>query len=94
MSLPIDSTEPAPTGATARVRRALAEGHPVDVTGLPGAARGRLVQKLLAPGPGRARCVLAVATDEEEAGQLARELGFFLGDAAVLHVPADAVLPY
>ncbi len=94
MPLPTASSEPAPSDATARVRRALADGRVADVTGLPGAARGQLVRQLLAPGPARARCVLAVATDEEEADRLARDLAFFLGDAAVLRLPADAVLPY
>ena len=94
MPLPTDTPEPAPTDATARVRRALADGQPVDVTGLPGASRAWLAQQLLAPGPARARCVLAVASDEEEADRLARDLVFFLGEAAVLRVPADAVLPY
>ena len=94
MPLLTEPPEPAPSDATARVRSALAEGRPADVTGLPGAARGRLVQQLLAPGPARARSVLAVATDEETADHLARDLAFFLGDAAVLRLPADAVLPY
>jgi transcription-repair coupling factor (superfamily II helicase) len=78
----------------ARVRRALAAGPRADVTGLPGAARGRLVAELLAAGEGRARAVLAVAADEEEADQLARDAAFFVGAEAVLRVPADAVLPY
>jgi transcription-repair coupling factor (superfamily II helicase) len=65
MLLPTTTPEPVPSDATARVRRLLGEGHAADVTGLPGAARGRLVQQLLAPGPARASCVLAVATDEE-----------------------------
>jgi transcription-repair coupling factor (superfamily II helicase) len=78
----------------ARVRAALAAGRRADVTGLAGAARGRLVAGLLAPGEGRFRAVLAVAADEEEADQLARDAAFFAGPAAVLRVPADAVLPY
>lgn len=94
MSLPTAPPEPAPAGARARVRRALEASRLAEVTGLPGAARGRLVQDLLAPGPARARCVLAVATDEERADALARDLAFFVGEAAVLRVPADAVLPY
>ncbi|HEX9306197.1 MAG TPA: transcription-repair coupling factor [Anaeromyxobacter sp.] len=77
-----------------RVRRALAAGGRADVTGLVGAARGRLLAELLLPGEGRARAVLAVAADEEEADQLARDAAFFLGAGAVLRVPADAVLPY
>ena len=94
MSLPPATPEPAPSDARARLRRALERFRRADVTGLPGAARGRLVLDLLAPGPARARCVLAVAEDEEEAELLARDLAFFLGDRAVLRVPADAVLPY
>jgi transcription-repair coupling factor (superfamily II helicase) len=94
MPLPTATPEPVPSDATGRVRRALAGGQAADVTGLPGAARGRLVQQLLAPGPARARCVLAVASDEEAADLLARDLAFFLGEAAVLRLPADAVLPY
>ena len=85
---------PAPNDPRALVRHALATTRLAEVTGLPGAARGRLVQDLLAPGPGRARCVLAVAVDEEDADALARDLSFFLGEAAVVRVPADAVLPY
>ncbi len=94
MSLPSAPSEPAPSDARARLRRALEKFRRADVTGLPGAARGRLVQDLLAPGAARARCVLAVADDEEDADLLARDLAFFLGEAAVLRVPADAVLPY
>jgi transcription-repair coupling factor (superfamily II helicase) len=94
MSLPTATPEPAPADARARVRRALDTARRADVTGLPGAARGRLVADLLAPGPARARCVLAVAGDEEEADQLARDVAFFVGAPAVLRVPADAVLPY
>jgi transcription-repair coupling factor (superfamily II helicase) len=77
-----------------RVRRALAAHGRADVTGLPGAARGRLVAELAQPGEGRARLVLAVAADEEEADQLARDAAYFVGAEAVLRVPADAVLPY
>jgi transcription-repair coupling factor (superfamily II helicase) len=87
-------TEPAASQAVARVRRQLESGQRADVTGLHGASRGRLVQALLSPGPGRVSCVLAVAADEDQADHLARDLAFFLGDAAVIRVPADAVLPY
>ena len=80
-------------GARARVRRALEAGR-AEVTGLVGAFRGLLVRDLLAPGPGRARLVLCVAADEEEAEALARDVAFFVGPEAVLRVPADAVLPY
>ncbi|WP_242392091.1 transcription-repair coupling factor [Anaeromyxobacter oryzisoli] len=80
--------------ARARLRRALEEHRRADVTGLVGASRALLVRDLLAPGPARARTVLAVATDEEEAEALAKDLSFFLGGGAVLRVPADAVLPY
>jgi len=91
----LHGAEPGPTRiARARVREALAERRLADVTGLVGAARGLLVRDLLAPGPSRARCVLCVATDEDEADALARDLAFFLGADAVLRVPADAVLPY
>jgi transcription-repair coupling factor (superfamily II helicase) len=85
---------PPPSDARARLRRALEASRQADVTGLPGAARGRLVQDLLAPGPARARAVLCVTAGEEEADRLARDVAFFLGDGAVLRVPADAVLPY
>ncbi len=77
-----------------RVHRALATGARADVTGLVGAARGRLLAELLRPGERRAPAVLAVAADEDEADQLARDAAFFLGAGAVLRVPADAVLPY
>ncbi len=91
----LHGAEPGPTRlARARVREALAERRAADVTGLVGAARGLLVRDLLAPGPGRARLVLCVAIDEDEADALARDLSFFLGADAVLRVPADAVLPY
>jgi transcription-repair coupling factor (superfamily II helicase) len=76
----------------ARVRRALEADRRAEVTGIAGAARGRLVRELLVPGP--ARAVLAVASDEEDADQLAKDAAFFLGAEAVLRVPADAVLPY
>jgi transcription-repair coupling factor (superfamily II helicase) len=80
--------------ARARLRRALEEHRHADVTGLVGAARGVLARYLLMPGPARARLVLAVAADEEEAEALAKDLAFFLGPDTVLRVPADAVLPY
>ncbi len=78
----------------ARVRRAVAAGGRADVTGLVGAARGRLLAELLASGEGRARAVIAVAADEDDADQLARDAAFFVGADAVLRIPADAVLPY
>src|SRR5512138_305018 len=84
----------APTDARRRVRDAFATARRADVTGLAGAARGLLVQDLLAPGPGRARAVLCVAADEEEADRLAKDAAFFVGTDAVLRLPADAVLPY
>jgi transcription-repair coupling factor (superfamily II helicase) len=85
-----------------RTRRALAAGTRADVTGLFGAARGRLLAELLAPVPaergaevgGRPAAILAIAADEEEADHLARDAAFFLGAGAVLRLPADAVLPY
>ncbi len=86
-----DTSTPSPWS---RVRRALAQGARADVTGLAGAARGRLLAELLAPGEGRPPAVLAVAADDEEADQLARDAAFFLGASSVLRVPADAVLPY
>jgi transcription-repair coupling factor (superfamily II helicase) len=75
----------------------LAERGEADVTGLSGAARGWVARGLV--GPGRARILLAVAADEDEADDLARDLAFFLpgepgGPPAVLRVPADPVLPY
>ncbi|WP_243337578.1 transcription-repair coupling factor [Anaeromyxobacter soli] len=88
------SDETAPTDARARVRRALETHRRADVVGVAGAARGYLVRELLAPGPARARAVLAVAPDEEDADGLARDLAFFLGRDAVVRVPSDAVLPY
>jgi len=91
MSTAVEQT--SPTGARGRVRRALADSGVAEVTGVFGAARGLLVRDLLAPGPGRARAVLAIAADEEAADALANDLAFFLGDA-VVRVPADAVLPY
>ena len=77
-----------------RVRAALAAASAADVTGVVGAARGLIIQELLAPGPGRARAVLCVAGDEEEADRLAKDVAFFVGAGAVLRIPADAVLPY
>ncbi|HVO20338.1 MAG TPA: transcription-repair coupling factor [Anaeromyxobacter sp.] len=74
--------------------RAMAEGGAVDMTGLVGASRGLLLREALASGPGRARLVLAVAADEDEADALGGDLAFFLGASRVLRVPADAVLPY
>jgi len=78
----------------ARVRATVASAARADVTGIAGAARGRLVAELLAPGEGRTRAVLAIAADEDEADQLARDVAFFLGAEHVLRIPADAVLPY
>ena len=86
--------ELAPLSPWARVRRALEADRHAQVTGIVGASRGALVSELLSPGPARARAVLAVATDEEEADALARDAAFFSGPEAVLRVPADAVLPY
>jgi transcription-repair coupling factor (superfamily II helicase) len=83
-----------PRAGLADVRRALASARRADVVGLPGGARALLLAELLAPGPARARAVLAVAPDEEAADLLARDAAFFLGDDAVVRVPADAVLPY
>ncbi|HSD21415.1 MAG TPA: transcription-repair coupling factor [Anaeromyxobacter sp.] len=84
----------APTSPRARVRRALETDRRADVVNIVGAARGLLVRDLLAPGPARARTVLAVAPDEDEAEALARDVAFFLGREAVVRVPSDAVLPY
>ncbi|MGC3999778.1 MAG: transcription-repair coupling factor [Anaeromyxobacter sp.] len=93
--MPSTPSDPStPSSARAQVRRALETTRRADVTGVVGAARGLLVRDLLAPGPGRARLVLAVAPDEDEAEALARDLAFFLGPGAVLSLPADAVLPY
>ncbi|ABS28656.1 transcription-repair coupling factor [Anaeromyxobacter sp. Fw109-5] len=86
--------EAAPTAPRARVSRALETDRRADVVGLLGAARGLLARDLLAPGPARARSLLAVAPDEDDAEALARDLAFFLGPDAVLRLPADAVLPY
>ena len=84
----------APTPPRARVRRALETDCRADVVNIVGAARGLLVRDLLAPGPARARTVLAVAPDEDEAEALARDIAFFLGREAVVRIPSDAVLPY
>jgi transcription-repair coupling factor (superfamily II helicase) len=93
---PMDTpTSPAaPSDARARVRATLATSRRVDVAGLDAAARGLVVRDLLEPGPGRARTVLCVAPDEEEADRLARDVAFFVGARAVLRIPSDAVLPY
>ena len=88
------TTQTSTTSPSFRARRALAEGARADVTGLFGAARGRLLAELLAPGEGRPPALLAVAADEEEADRLARDAAFFVGAEGVLRVPADAVLPY
>jgi transcription-repair coupling factor (superfamily II helicase) len=89
------ATDTAPQSPWSRVRRAVSSaGGRADLTGLFGAARGRLLAELVAPGEGRPPAVLAVAADEEEADHLARDAAFFLGAGAVLRVPADAVLPY
>jgi transcription-repair coupling factor (superfamily II helicase) len=85
---------PPLSDARKRVRAELAAGRPVHVTGVGAAARGLVVQDLLAPGPGRARAVLCVAPDEEEADRLAKDVAFFVGAGSVLRLPADAVLPY
>src|SRR5512138_2528168 len=87
----LTSSSPSPW---ARVRRALAGEARAEVTGLVGAARGALLRDLLAPGAGRAPLVVAIAVDDEEADALARDAAFFLGEDAVLRLPADAVLPY
>ena len=87
------ATSPSST-AMARLRSELASSGRADVTGLSGAARGLVAAGLLAPGPDAPRCLLAVATGDDEADALAKDLAFFLGGSAVLRVPADAVLPY
>jgi transcription-repair coupling factor (superfamily II helicase) len=91
MSATTQTSTQSPSG---RARHALAGGVRADVTGLFGAARGRLLAELLAPGEGRPPALLAVAEDEEEADRLAKDGAFFLGEEAVLRIPADAVLPY
>jgi transcription-repair coupling factor (superfamily II helicase) len=91
---PDPSAPPAPSDARRRLRERLGASPRADVTGLAGAARALVVLELLAPGPGRARTVLCVSPDEEEADRLAKDVAFFLGDGAVLRLPADAVLPY
>jgi transcription-repair coupling factor (superfamily II helicase) len=80
--------------ARQRVRRLLETEKRADVTGIAGGARGHLARELLSPGPARARALLAVAPDENEADLLAKDLAFFLGEGAVIRVPSDAVLPY
>ena len=87
------ATSPSST-AMARLRGELASAGRADVTGLSGAARGLAAAGLLAPAPGAPRCLLAVASGEDEADALAKDLAFFLGGGSVLRVPADAVLPY
>jgi transcription-repair coupling factor (superfamily II helicase) len=86
--------EAAPSGAQARIRRLLETERRADVVGVVGASRALLAKDLLAPGPARARAVLAVGASEDDADALAKDLAFFLGDGAVLRLPADAVLPY
>jgi len=82
------------------VRSALESSGAAEVTGLSGAARGRLARALLERGGARSRTVLAVAGTEEEADLLEKDLGFFLAGLAapgvppVVRVPADPVLPY
>ncbi|HSM93964.1 MAG TPA: transcription-repair coupling factor, partial [Anaeromyxobacteraceae bacterium] len=83
-----------PSDARRRLRAAVTASRVADVTGVVAAARGLVVQDLLAPGPGRARAVLCVAADEEEADRLAKDVAFFVGADAVTRIPADAVLPY
>jgi len=78
----------------ARLRQILSERSLAEVTGVVGAARGLLVRELVSLGPGRSRLVLCVAPGEDEADGLHRDLAFFLGEDAVLRLPADAVLPY
>ncbi|HYG69110.1 MAG TPA: DEAD/DEAH box helicase, partial [Anaeromyxobacteraceae bacterium] len=80
--------------ARARVRHLLETARRAEITGIAGGARGHLARELLSPGPARARAILAVAPDEHEADVLAKDLAFFVGEAAVLRVPSDAVLPY
>ena len=82
------------------VRATLAASGTAEVTGLSGAARGRLARALLdRPGEG-ARTLLAVTATEEEADLLGKDLAFFLavlaapGVPPVVRVPADPVLPY
>jgi len=94
------STAPDDAGTAATVKEllaALAEARVADVTGLSGAARGWVARELV--GPGKARLLLAVAAEEEDADELARDLAFFLpaqggGPSPVLRIPADPVLPY
>ncbi len=94
------STAPDDAGTPATVKEllaAIAEARVADVTGLSGAARGWVARELV--GPGKARLLLAVAAEEEDADELARDLAFFLpaqgnGPAPVLRLPADPVLPY
>ncbi len=95
---PADEMTPADYTASsspwAKVRRVLEGDGRAEVTGVVGAARGALVASLLAPGPARARAVLAVAASDDEADLLAKDVAFFAGAGAVVRVPADALLPY
>ena len=93
--------EEAPQGSPLEaVRSALEARGAAEVTGVSGAARGRLARALLELEDRRARTLLAVTETEEEADLLAKDLAFFLAALAapgvppVLRVPADPVLPY
>jgi transcription-repair coupling factor (superfamily II helicase) len=92
----VPTPAPAPgadpnSAARRTLLRALEERGEADVVGLPGASRGLLARDL---GEGRPAPLLAVAAEEDGADALGRDLAFFLGEGAVLRVPADAVLPY
>ena len=98
---PVVSPRPESCEAASATARELvgliAERRAVDVLGLAGAARGWVARHLVQPG--RAKLLLAVAAEEDDAQELALDLAFFLRGKAgapspVLHVPADPVLPY
>ncbi|HET7753383.1 MAG TPA: transcription-repair coupling factor, partial [Anaeromyxobacteraceae bacterium] len=68
------------------------------MVGLSGAARGALGRALVAGAP--SRTLFAITADEDQAEELAGDLGFFLasrakgGAPAVVRIPADPILPY
>ncbi|GEJ57661.1 transcription-repair coupling factor [Anaeromyxobacter diazotrophicus] len=101
MAFPQSDAERGPAAATPKdLLEALASRRAADVTGLSAAARGWVAKELLGRSRGAgAKLLLAVTPGEDEADELARDLGFFLGGAAgdppaVLRLPADPVLPY
>jgi len=70
-----------------QLKEQLASSRHARVTGVKHAARGWVLSRLDAP-------LVCITPDEDEADRLASDLALFLGEGAVLRLPADDALPW